>query len=96
MHVTLFCGKLGNGLIPAVVEVNRTCHLHHGPKTELLAHNTNSMVTNLPRLTAEQLDLIKYAVLSNITVSRLKDASSIIMISQSLAHSPQSISTELQ
>jgi hypothetical protein len=58
-------------LIPAVVEVNHKCHLHHGPKPEP-AHKNNSIVTISPRLTAEQFDLIKYAVLSNTTVSRLK------------------------
>jgi hypothetical protein len=71
MHVALFCGKLWNGLIPAVEDVNHACHLHHGPKPEP-AHKNNSLATSSPRITAEQFDLIKYAVLANTTVSRLK------------------------
>jgi hypothetical protein len=58
-------------LILAVVEVNHACHLHQGPKPEP-AHKNNSMETTSPRLTAEQSDLIKYAILVNATVSQLK------------------------
>ena len=53
------------------MQVNHACHLHHGQKPEP-AHKNNSMATSLQHLTAEQLNLIKYAVLVNSTVSRLK------------------------
>ena len=93
MHVTLFCGKLGNGLIPAVVEVNHACHLHQGPKPEP-AHKNYSMETSLPRLTADQFDLIKYTILANTTVSRLKGSHADHYDQQSLAQSPLNISIE--